>query len=407
MKTSLTAALLALAAPLAARAQESPSPWIETRFHRIHLRNGNFIDGQLLQETRRALTLNLQKSGEFVVYRDLIERVEYIKMRSLREAPPAPLVEAPKKEEDSVKIPAPETTPDPVKAPSLAALEKLYSPETRGSIERLLSTHAAADPVFRRDLEPQILALGPDGVAYACLLARTRKQGVDHPALILALGKLGGPDVLPTLLEILRSPVGFESRTAVIQALLFQDSPTAIEAVHRAVDDSSAQVRKSATEAVIKLGEKGLANEGILIEMLKAGGDKSAIANVLGKLGNEAALDALSRLLQEGEAPEKIAALQALGAFRRTDDGAYAAGLLDHANPFLRKEASLFLGRMKYGPAVLDLIATLEDEDASVGSGALWSLRQITGETYGADTALWKTWWERAGRRLFGSPSEN
>lgn len=411
MKTSLTAALLALAAPLAARGQEAPSPWVETRFHRVHLRNGNFIDGHLLQQTQKSLVLHMQRSGEFIVRRDMIERVEFMKMRSLRETPPPPVLKAeekpePKKEE-VVKTPAPASPVDTSKEPAPSALASRYPAETRAAVDRLLWEHSVAVSTLKNDLEPGLRALGADALGYAGLVARSQKKGVDHPALLEALSKIGGAEATATLAEVLRTATSPESRSAALQGLLRLGDVEALAAAHRAVDDPSAQVRRAAAEAVLKLAEKGLADEEILIGMLDSSRDKNAVAQVLGKLGSEAALDALRALLRDGETMDKIAALQALGKSRDAEDGAYARDLLEAEDEFLRKEACLFLGRIKHGPAASDLIDLLADDSASVSGSALWSLRQITGETFGPDLNLWKTWWERAGRQAFGGRSED
>jgi len=75
---------LLMGLPLAASAQqEAGSPWIETRFHRVHLRNGNTIDGQLVNEGKSAVVLKL-KAGEMQIRKDMIDRVEMVRMRSSR-----------------------------------------------------------------------------------------------------------------------------------------------------------------------------------------------------------------------------------------------------------------------------------------------------------------------------------
>ena len=43
---------------LAATSVQDPV-FVETRFHRVHLRNGNFIDGQILSEKPVSLELKL------------------------------------------------------------------------------------------------------------------------------------------------------------------------------------------------------------------------------------------------------------------------------------------------------------------------------------------------------------
>src|SRR5688572_11443006 len=108
MLQNLKRALLGLGLaglPLAAAAQEKRQPapatkpdpvnWVESRFHRVHLKNGNFIDGELVRKDQRLVVLKL-KAGDFGIRADMINRVEYVKVRSLAENP---LIVAFRKEE--------------------------------------------------------------------------------------------------------------------------------------------------------------------------------------------------------------------------------------------------------------------------------------------------------------------
>jgi hypothetical protein len=58
--------------------------WTETRFHRVHLRNGNFVDGHLLANEPEAVTLRV-KTGELEISRDLVLKVEHMRIRSFEE----------------------------------------------------------------------------------------------------------------------------------------------------------------------------------------------------------------------------------------------------------------------------------------------------------------------------------
>src|SRR5436190_24328669 len=53
----------------------------DLRFYRVHLRNGNVIDGELVKETANEVLLRL-KVGEMTIRRDQIEKVEFVKMKS-------------------------------------------------------------------------------------------------------------------------------------------------------------------------------------------------------------------------------------------------------------------------------------------------------------------------------------
>src|SRR5687768_13971412 len=143
---------------LALLAQAGGEGSAESRFHRVHLRNGNFIDGDLVRQNTREIVLKL-KSGEMGVRRDQIVRIEMIKMRGLQDKPeevaqpkPAPLVldaprtaaapEGPKK--SSPARPPAEGAYKPSEAlkaavdPILEKLEKARSEEVDGLVQSLV-----------------------------------------------------------------------------------------------------------------------------------------------------------------------------------------------------------------------------------------------------------------------------
>src|SRR5207249_5339036 len=91
-----------------AGAQQQGEDWVDQRFHRVYLTNGNVIDGQLIKETPQGATLTL-KSGNITIRKDMIERIELIKMRSLNEKPPV----LPKVAAASAEPPATLTDPKP------------------------------------------------------------------------------------------------------------------------------------------------------------------------------------------------------------------------------------------------------------------------------------------------------
>src|SRR6266498_3822034 len=91
MLTTIVAALALTVGGAALQAQDGQ--WVETRFNRVFLRNGNFIDGHLIGETNQSVRMKLI-TGEMTIRKDTIEldsigrpRVELIKMRSYQELP--------------------------------------------------------------------------------------------------------------------------------------------------------------------------------------------------------------------------------------------------------------------------------------------------------------------------------
>src|SRR5579863_3100343 len=85
MKASLAFVVL-LAAVGAAAAQQQEPNWVDVRFYRVHLHNGNVVDGQLVKQTDKEVVLLIQ-GGEIHFRNDVIERLELVKMRSLTEKP--------------------------------------------------------------------------------------------------------------------------------------------------------------------------------------------------------------------------------------------------------------------------------------------------------------------------------
>ncbi len=411
MKRLLLAAPLVLGWPVAAAAQEpASSPWVETRFHRVHLRNGNFIDGQLVQQNAKGVVLQMNRNGDFAVRKDLIQRVEYVKMRSLKEVPRIPVVESSPEAPDAEaagKTPASKTPrAETVKLPTPGSTTDAYRPEIMKAVDAILTTHAIARSDMRRDLAPQIRALGAEAMAYACWVARSGREGIDKEALIEAIGQLDSPDTLPTLLAIAASAKDSFDRGFAVKVLARRDSPEARAAVHRALGDRSGQVWRVAQEEILKLHERKQADVDFVVSLLNDREDKSVIAQTLGKIGGDAALDALHGLLSQGNSADKVAAMRALGSSSRAEDLELALELLQDPDVNLRQETCLFIGRGKHGSAVPKLIGSLKDEDAKVGQNAHWALRNITGQAFDPLPDRWQVWWEQVGRARFAAPSE-
>lgn len=404
MKRLLLAVPLALAGPLGAVAQDPPStPWVETRFHRVHLRNGNFIDGQLVQQNAKGVVLQMSRNGDFVVRKDLIQRVEYIKMRSLKEIPKVPEVESAPESElatasktPAIKTPQPESIKTPAALPGGA-----FRPETVRTVDAILTTWALARSDMRRDIAPQLRAAGPEAIAYACWIAQNGRAGIEVPPLIEALGQIDSPDVLQALLNVVASGRDSFDRGAAVKALAPKDNPQARAAVHRALGDSSPQVYRVAQEEILKLHAKGQADVEAIIALLENGDEKGVVSSTLGKMGGEVEMAALRDLLGRGSAVEKAAALRGLGKAGRKEDGALALPLLEDPEAKTRRDATRFLGQVKYEPAVRPLIDTLKDEDAETVSNAYNALREITGLKLPNIAQRWEEWWIQTGKAKF------
>src|SRR6185503_8075123 len=108
--------LILLALPLFCQAQAmncfQDSDTTDLRFYRVHLRNGNFIDGELVKDTANEVLLRL-KVGEMAIRRDQIEKVEFVKMKSTNTG----AIYRPDPRKEPPKDPPAEALRDPVKNP--------------------------------------------------------------------------------------------------------------------------------------------------------------------------------------------------------------------------------------------------------------------------------------------------
>src|SRR3954468_16355441 len=79
-------AVILFLAVAAAPAAAQDYTWVENRFHRVHLVNGNFIDGQVTSVDKDEVVLRLPV-GEMAIRKSTVDRIELEKMRSLLEKP--------------------------------------------------------------------------------------------------------------------------------------------------------------------------------------------------------------------------------------------------------------------------------------------------------------------------------
>jgi HEAT repeat protein len=99
-------------------------------------------------------------------------------------------------------------------------------------------------------------------------------------------------------------------------------------------------------------------------------------------------------MLGSGDDAGKRAAMQGLSVRPVAEDGAEVSRYLNVRDEMLKREACLFVGKVKYAGAVPELIQILGDEDAGASQNAYWALKEITGEKLAADRVLWQAWYE-------------
>lgn len=390
----LTPLLLALAAQAAPPAASAQSPWEITRFHRIHLRNGAFIDGQLLENGSRQVVLQI-KAGRFGVRRDEIDHVEYVTMKSLKALPPVP---AERKAAPAADLASAEA---PVRPVPSAAAPAPGSAGLRGRVDQLLAEWSASREEAPFELTPRLLALGPDAVAYSCWLVANRVENTPVREIIVAVAGTDHPAVVGAL-EVVARHGSADEQLAAVEALEFSGRPAAAALLMKLLGSPSGQVWRAASESLLRLHRKGLLQDpGLqLARHLEQEAEKAPYAITLAKIGDPESRRALLEFARFAAPEDRAPVLQGVALLENPEDADLALPLLGDGSAQVRRDACEFLGRIKSLPSCPILIERLQDDEPAVVDSALWALRRISGEKFGSDPDLWTRWWEGSGSKL-------
>jgi HEAT repeat protein len=393
MKTvlSVTAALLTVCGTAAAQDQRDEFQII--RFHRVHLRNGNVIDGNLLSLSDREAVMKLT-AGDMTIKRGMIEKIEYIKMRSLLERPP--VVETKPKDAEKKAADAPPSD----NAKTREAFEPLPTPggvpvELRDRADAIIAEWMKGRSSDRQ-LAKQFEDLGQDITLYLSALLEQRTKHVPVAAIAAAINRLGDSRGTPGLVVALRDGVEPEDRRQSLLALAKFATPDLDASIVAALGDPASTVWKEAKDILIERHRKGTFDDlaDVVARNMLNAEDKIGYAITLGSLGSPAARKELLNLLGSGDDTGKRAAMQGLSLRPHPEDGAQIMLYLSGRDSMLKREACLFVGKAKYNAAVPDLILLLNDTDSGVVSNAHWALKEITSEKLGPDQGVWNSWFD-------------
>lgn len=435
-KTLFAAAILG---SLASAVPAQDGTWSETRFHRVHLRNGNFIDGRLVQDTNAMVVLKLP-SGEFGIRKDQVARdhdgrlrVEFVKMRTFHEAPrivkvkaadPAAAAEAPS-EAEALKKKAKRASDDPLVAPPTG---------TKGEqMVQLLERLKAAPPEKKSPLAQSIMAFGKEGAVFlAGSLVSLDDAGVASAAF--ALGQAKEPETLPVLRGLVdhRSPtvrscvaealgvMGDSSdlirlrsmvkdpdawvRASVISTLGRVKDRDSFGPIGRALLDADAFVRKQAMEALTSLsGQFDLKDDyrRALSDALESssGAVKADLIRGAGASRDKGMSRPLIRLLTDDDPlirAHTITALCDLDAKDATDQIVHL--FTTERDYWPRVQLAAAADKMRLTVAIEHLIGWLLDRDQNIQLAASRALRSLTGQNLGVNAVAWADWWSKSKR---------
>ncbi len=406
-----------LALSFLAAAQATPEGWTEVRFHRIHLRNGNFIDGTVIADQPGEVVLRL-KAGEMSIRRDQIDRVELMKLKSYNDKPI--ILGTPKS-----KVPA--GTPNQSN-PGVSKAGVDQTPlEIRKKVDVIVYKVKMASGDNRAFSVEELRSLGDEGAVYLT----SRLTGLDADLSMSAasvLKELKVEKTIPILQDLLGHPNG-GIRAAAAVALSFQGDAERARYARPLLSDSEGRVRQTALSILSTVDDKDLYDP--LSELMAdANRDVRSQAMVMaGRLAMKYGLQEkmsrnLSQLLKDSNDGVRADAAAGLGGLGRPENWSSLAEALRDSEPKVRASAAqgltmlavqesapdilravqgemdrwtrIYLAgaiqRLRLVKAVEPLIDWLSDPDDDIRKIAEVTLATLTGEKFGTDRAKWNAW---------------
>jgi HEAT repeat protein len=403
-------------------AQESSYTWVETRFHRVHLRNGNFIDGNVTGLTEREVSLKLQQTGDMNIRRDSIDRIELIKMRSL--------LEKPKLDPPLKKMVA---KPTAVGARNPGALEPIIAvPQVEAALKSNVSAVLGRMRIATPDQKEELLvdlSRMPNAAPYlASQMGTVNDECVEYVGR--ALGMMKDPESLPYIaahLDSTREIVVIQSlkliaelddpnwarcarpllnhsqgaiRSTAIFTLARLFDRDSLPAILDSLGDSERSVRSGAIVASINLARKfnevEIVSKAFRMTLRNPG--KEALVDLLsgaGRLMDPALWDAVALYLRESDADIRAAAADALGTMVAKDAVEPLLSAMRQEND---RKVRLSMARaataIKSVKLMEPLVGWLKDEDEDIARMAHKSLEAISGKRMAPDQAAWAAYVE-------------
>jgi HEAT repeat protein len=388
--------------------------WVETRFHRVHLRNGNVIDGQMVANTDKAVTLSI-RGGDLDIRKDQVDRIELVKMRSLLEKP-KPVMTA---------LAAPSKMKKGKPVPTIDAV-------VRAKVDQNLSLFTNASPTLRDQLTRE-LAQRPGTAAYLVSKMEDVQDDV-LPYVGRAIWGLQEEEAYPYILACMDS----DRPGVVAQALILSgrwEGETAAMHVRRFLSDPRPRVRAAAIEALRQAGDVRSLPEiaqllrseddavramaiNASLEMGLKFGKMEIVAGSLVNAIDRARGAVLGDLLEAAGRSRYAGMVDSLVDHLRDSEVSIrqraAAGLVLNGSAAASRAVTQRLSveesvevriqlvravaQMKSVEAIDPLIYMLRDKDEDLTAECLRALKLITKQDNGNRYENWINWWEQVRR---------
>jgi HEAT repeat protein len=401
-KTMSIAAALVLACGATALAQEGAT-YTWTQFHRVHLRNGNCLEGSLVSRSDASVTLR-QPWGEILIRSDQIDRVEFVKIKSFKD--PEMIVQRHKAAPAAV---AKEISAESTAAAALSermsdsgeAVPASIPADVVAMVDRAIGTWKSSASNERQDLAEALKGLGLPTIPYLEFLLEKRTQTTPLPEVAQALAALDEERFIEFAKGMLAAS-SMAVREAAMSGLVQTNSPKRLPVIMQALEDTDPSVWKPATDALLEASKSAGAKSDLLeyiAARIRLAKNKTALAIAVSRIGGADARRVLWDLVDDSDETNRLTGLHGLSLMGDQEDGNRLIGLLRDSSDMVKKGACMALGKMKFGPAVGDLVDLLSDENPGLSKNLRWALKEITGQLVADNNQSWKEWWESAGSR--------
>ncbi|MBI2932959.1 MAG: HEAT repeat domain-containing protein [Planctomycetes bacterium] len=406
-----------------------PNKWHDT--HRVFLRNGNVIDGQLKELTEEVAVLQWDPQTEVQIERQNLLRVEWITIHRVDDAPKR--VDQPVEKKHCPRCGTelrgdvcttcvikrarpPEPEPQPV-SPDVSQqadqiIERIKSATNKDQAIEDLAKAGPETLVYAASLVDQL----PPDTALWVLTAITRVREMQAaPTLRKKLATIRDSEVLMTATYALSALQDTEAtpeiakllehssvavRGAAVEALGHLGDEGVLRDLCAAAVEADKTVRLKATSALVALVRKLNAEASVTITLQAVAGEapepqRDQVPLILAQLGVQEAVPLLLDYLRSEDADLRFNAVNALGDLAASDAcESFRAMLEVEREPRVKAQICSTLAKLKDTASVPMLIELMaDDQDAAVRLASHRALQQLTRQAFGPEYDQWKKWW--------------
>ena len=395
--------------------------WRDT--HRVHLRNGNFLDGVLVQFGEKDVLFRWSPGVLIRIKIDDIKgNIEEIKIRTLHSKPKEiPLRETP------VAPDAPTDVKPPVRDPSRPAtdIDKFFTKLLADgdiTFERIAAEVKRLGPAGGRAMIAEVEQMDAQRTSLVFMsLDQMREEPLDaeirglleskrpdiRAGAISLLANRPTPEAFRAVTRMLKDPTPSVRMAALFALPNFNDS-SSMEAVADLAVDPDPQVRARAIRGAEEMSVRNSADNDLVrkwVSLLGSGPPESVadVAAGIGRLADRAGAEfptedvryRLTQLLSFREPQARASAAYALTSVKPAEESgdAILSALDGEREPKVIVTMCDALGKIRFQKAVDSLVEKLREDNKDVKAAAQRALVKMAGNAeFGTDYDKWREW---------------